>query len=137
VAPPQPIVVTTSVVARPGQALLVRGSLTDPPVLTTLPPLVVTAPAARVAVTPILVRNPQPAQAPVSGPSTAPIVVTSPQASTRGLTVLIRCAPAPGGTVVSVSPNPELYTRSGGRDLATASRARELITRTHDRDLGA
>jgi hypothetical protein len=73
-----PLVVARMVQQRPATPVLLRSTLSDPPVLTTGSPKVVTTPPAQPAAAAILARNPQPDAPPVSGPTTAPVVVTAP-----------------------------------------------------------
>jgi hypothetical protein len=107
VSTPSPIVVTAASLTPPADAFLIRGTLADPPVLTTASPLVVTSPVAPAASAVIQVRNPQPGAAIVSGPTTEPIVITQPAPPPAAAITVLRSSlqdvpvATPGPTVIT------------------------------------
>lgn len=105
---PQPLVVTAARPPAGPLAILTRGTLVDPPVLTTPSPTVVTAPVPVRPGQVLLLQNPQPAVAPVSGPTTAPVVITAPVGASAALAIAIR---SPAATVAAATPVPYVITQ--------------------------
>jgi hypothetical protein len=144
-----PIVVTTPAAPAPGQALMTRGSLSDPPVLTTASPTLVTAAAQRPAGLTIVIRGPQLTAVQPATATPGPIVVTATQADRPSRPVLgrgsladvfyagaapivvTRAAPAIRGATVLVAATRQFAVAPTG----TSSPTPELVTRSGGRDV--
>lgn len=100
----QPAVVTSTLGLGPGQALLLRSSLADAPVLTTVPPLVVTATVAPLAAAAILARAPLPGAVVPPAATAAPYVVTAPATSPAGAAQLVRSSLADPPVLTTGAP---------------------------------
>lgn len=111
-ATPAPVVITQQAPAAPGAALLVQPTRPNPPVLTTAPPVLVTAPAAAGRGQALALAAPQPAAAaPPPGPAPVP-VVSQPVPPQPGTAVVIAGsapaapAPPPAPLVITAADRP-------------------------------
>lgn len=122
-----PIVVTraaTRPVAQP--VLLARGTLADPPVLTTRSPMVVGRPPALPASTAILARNSAPAAAAPAASTSPPYVVTAPAPAPPTTALLLRSSLADTPVLTTASPLVVTTTPAVTRPAAILARAPQV-----------